>query len=60
MAEPMKNTGWVLTLDAANREPTRQTASRESEEARGAGKWEWPPRWGAGGLGMRSGFGRAS
>lgn len=38
LAQPMENTGRVLTLDAANREPTRQTASRESEEARGAGR----------------------
>lgn len=37
LAQP-KSTGQVPTLDAANREPTKQAASRESEEPRGAGK----------------------
>ncbi|XP_054418219.1 KN motif and ankyrin repeat domain-containing protein 2 isoform X2 [Pteronotus mesoamericanus] len=31
-AQPTKNAGWVPTCDTANREPTRQAASRESEE----------------------------
>lgn len=37
LAQPKKDTGQVPTLDAINREPTRQAASRESEEAKGAG-----------------------
>lgn len=36
-AEPEKSAGQVPTGDATSREPTRQVASRESEEARGAG-----------------------
>lgn len=39
LAQPKKDTGQVPTLDAINREPTRQAASRDSEEAKGAGKW---------------------
>lgn len=38
LAQPKKDTGQVPTLDAVNREPTRQSASCESEEAKGAGK----------------------
>lgn len=37
LAQPKKDTGQVPTLDAINREPTRQAASRDSEEAKGAG-----------------------
>ncbi|XP_074194268.1 KN motif and ankyrin repeat domain-containing protein 2 isoform X3 [Rhinolophus sinicus] len=35
LAQPKKDTGQVPTLDAINREPTRQAASRDSEEAKG-------------------------
>lgn len=37
LAQPKKDTGQVPTLDAINREPTRQAASHASEEAKGAG-----------------------
>lgn len=37
LAQPKKDTGQVPTLDAINREPTGQAASRDSEEAKGAG-----------------------
>lgn len=37
LAQPKKDTGQVPTLDAINREPTRQAASRDSEEAKGTG-----------------------
>nr|XP_012291140.1 KN motif and ankyrin repeat domain-containing protein 2 [Aotus nancymaae] len=37
LTEPEKTPGWVPTQDTTHREPTRQAASRESEEARGAG-----------------------
>lgn len=36
LAQPKKNTGWVPTCNTTDREPTRQAASCESEEARGA------------------------
>ncbi|KAK2087372.1 KN motif and ankyrin repeat domain-containing protein 2 [Saguinus oedipus] len=37
LTEPEKTPGWVPTQDTVHREPTRQAASRESEEVRGAG-----------------------
>ena len=46
LAQPETNTGWAPTYEATSRELTGQAASKEleSEEARGAGKWVWPPR----------------
>ncbi|XP_036987275.2 KN motif and ankyrin repeat domain-containing protein 2 [Artibeus jamaicensis] len=37
LAQPKKNAGWVPTGNTTNREPTRQAAPRESEEARSGG-----------------------
>lgn len=37
LAQPKKNAGWVPTGDTTTREPARQAAPRESEEARSGG-----------------------
>lgn len=42
LAQPKKNAGQVPTSNTTSREPTRQAASSESEEAGGAGEWGWP------------------